>query len=147
MKGEIKIKQKFITPEVAKKINLKEYKLEKAIVLSKDFRENFKKTTNKEEPVQIYDLGFNKTQKIIPVLNHINKTGTNPLREDKTQKIKFYDITNIYQKQEGAKITECLGNKFPEKNKKGQTLSRFLCNYAIVAHYRGIKKIFAYIID
>ena len=67
----------------------------------------------KREEIHIYDLGFCKQNKIIPINNHINKTGINPLRETQTNTIRFYDITNIYEKQQRGKIAECFGRREP----------------------------------
>ena len=117
------------------------------IVLSTRPDQDFSKI-DKREAIHIYDLGFCKKNKIIPINNHINKTGVNPLREAQKETISFYDITNIYKKQQRGKIAECFGQKQPtppQSTKHVQT--RFLCNYVIIAHLLGFKKIFAFVVD
>ena len=102
----------------------------------------------KREEIHIYDLGFCKQNKIIPINNHINKTGINPLRETQTNTISFYDITNIYEKQQRGKIAECFGQREPTPPESIKHIqARFLCNYVIIAHLLGFKKIFAYVVD
>ena len=102
----------------------------------------------KREEIHIYDLGFCKQNKIIPINNHINKTGINPLRETQTNTISFYDITNIYEKQQRGKIAECFGQREPTPSKSIKHIqTRFLCNYVIIAHLLGFKKIFASVVD
>ena len=106
------------------------------------------KEIQKPKTIHIFDKGFEKTGEIIPINNHINKTGINPLRENKVKKIQFYDITEIYQKHKQGKIAECYGNKTPIKNKNPQYIQgKYLCNYVILAHSFGFKEIFAYIIN
>ena len=140
-------KQKFITKEVANNTDLIKFNLENATILPQTSIAFFQHQTNKEETIYIYDLGFNKHKKIIPINNHINKTGENPLRKTKQNKICFYDITKIYQRQKAAKTAECFGDKQPKENNNNNTQTRFLCNYVISAYCQGIKNIFAYVID
>ena len=138
-------KKIFITQEAAKYINSKTLKLEKTIILPKTSNKLFQKLKNKNQAIYIYDLGFNNTKKIIPINNHINKTGSNPLYGE--NKIIFYDITNIYQQQEKGKIAECFGSHNPIKKNNKHTQTRFLCHHTVAAYCAGFKKIFAYIID
>ena len=134
----------FITKEVEKKIKLEEFGLQKSSTISS---KKLQKIKNNQTEIHIYDLGFNRNNKIVPIVNHINKTGTNPLRTKKTKEIQFYDITKIYQKQKGGKIAECFGSKPPTKQQNKYIQTKFLCNYAILAHCLGFKKIFGYVID
>ena len=95
---------------------------------------------NKKREIVIYDVSKNikTSKKIIPINNHINKTGSNPLRGHQKQTA-FYDITQIYQKQKNAKIAVCFGNH-PPKEKNGEFVSaRFLCHYTILAYCAGFK--------
>ena len=134
----------FITKEVEKKIKLEEFDLQESNTISP---QKLQKIKNNQTEIHIYDLGFNRKNKIIPIVNHINKTGKNPLRTKKTTEIQFYDITKIYQKQKGGKVAECFGNKIPTKQQNKYIQTKFLCNYAILAHCLGFKKIFGYVID
>ena len=137
----------FITKDVAEKADLKELQLQTAQKISTDSPFLLNNNINKETPIYIYDLGFNLHKKIIPINNHINKTGTNPLRDKPQKKIEFYDITTIYQNQKQAKTAECFGRHKPPNQPSKYIQTRFLCNYVIAAHCMGFKKIFAYVID
>ena len=135
-----------ITQDVAKTINIKRFGLESAQVILNPNKQTIKNAPPKETPIYIYDLGFKGNGTIVPIDNHINKTGQSPLR-GKQSTIKFYDITQIYQKQKQAKTAECFGTKKPTQGRKQYAQARFLCNHVIAAHCAGFKKIFAYIID
>ena len=139
-------KKIYITPEANKQIELKKYNLEGATLLTANPIETFEKTKNPPKEIHIYDAGFNSTNTIIPIINHINKTGINPLRNNNGN-IDFYDITKIYQQQNNGKIAECFGSKKPPKKNKKYIQAHFLCNYIIAANYVGIKKIYAYVIN
>ena len=149
----------FITPELKDKIKhtnqqiIKKHKLFQFMVLPQNSVSFFTQKNKKNHPIYIYDTGFNTTNQLFPVLNHINKTGTNPLRNQIT-KTEFYDITTIYkispQHQKIAKIAECFGNRFPPpKTDKGPLFiqTKNLCNHTIAAHYSGFEKVFAFVID
>ena len=140
-------KQIYITPEAKEHIKVKQFNLEEAKVLSKNPILYFQSLQKIPQKIYIYDAGFNKHQQIIPIKNHINKTGTNILRNEQNNKITFYDITNIYQQQAHSRVAECFGNHIPNKRNPQYTQARFLCNYVIAAHYVGVKEIFAYIVD
>ena len=135
-----------ITKAVKEKINLEKFNIKNPIILPNNSFNVFNKLSTKSKTLYIYDLGFGSKNKITPIKNHINKTGINPLRENREKNINFYDITNIYKKQGNSKIAECFGfhNPTPKNNKYIQT--RFLCNHVITAYFLGFKNIFAYVI-
>ena len=136
-----------ITQDVAKTINIKRLGLESAQVILNPNKQTIKNAPPKETPIYIYDLGFNKHNKIIPINNHINKTGVNPMRENPEKQIRFYDITNIYQNQKKAQIAECFGSYPPIQKTKKYVQTRFLCNHVISLYCLGYTTIFAYVID
>ena len=136
-----------ITQEVANKTDLKALGLESAQIISNPNQHPIKKTQPKQTPIYFYDLGFNKYNKIIPINNHINKTGVNPMRDNPNKQIEFYDITNIYKNQKKAQIAECFGNHPPTQKIKNYIQTRFLCNYIISLYCAGYTTIFAYVID
>ena len=142
-------KKIFITKELKNSNqDLKEYGLHNTKTLSGDPIDFFKAHTNAKDLIYIYDLGFNKRGKIISIINHINKTGVNVLRQPKNKKIKFYDITEIYKPQKKGQIAECFGDKsLPNKKNKTYIQTRFLCNYVIAAYYIHRAPVFAYVID
>ena len=138
-------KRIFVTPEAYsfyKKTNLKT-----AQKLPKNSLAFFKKETQKKDPIYIYDCGFNKEQQIIPVSNHINKTGSNPLIGNQKKQIMFFDITNIYSTSKPAKTAVCFGNQKPVNIEKNMIGAHFLCHHVIAAYCAGFKTIFAYVID
>ena len=139
-------KKIFITQEVADSKHKEDLEFKKIIILPRKSIDFFQKQKNKNQTIHIYDLGFNNTQKIIPINNHINKTGSNPLYRQNNNKIIFYDITNIYQQQKKGKTAECFGLHQPPPKKNSYIQARFLCHHTIAAHCAGFKKIFAYII-
>jgi len=136
-----------ITQEVASKIDIKALGLESAQILLSQNKHQIKKTQPKETPIHIYDLGFNKNNKIIPINNHINKTGVNPMRNNPNKQIEFYDITNIYQNQKKAQTAECFGHHPPSQKTKNYIQTRFLCNHAIALYCDAYTNLFAYVID
>ena len=140
-------KKKFITQEAANQLNLKDFDLQGAKTIPFKSIDFFKKQKNKKKEIYIYDIGFHSPQKIIPINNHINKTGSNPLLGNKKNKIFFYDITTIYVQQKKGKIVECFGAQSPPNIKTKYIQGRFLCHHIIAAHCAGFQKIFAYIID
>ena len=156
-------KIKLITKELAEKGDLQALRLQTAQIIS-ERKESFyigekKLKINNQSPPQtnpiyIYDIGFKKTnKKIIPINNHVNKTGVSVMREHPKSKknpntqIQFYDITNIYQNQKNGQIAECFGSQIPPEQTKGYVQTHFLCNYVIKLYCLGYTKIFAHVID
>ena len=70
--------------------------------------------------IEIYDYTFNPNLKLnetIPVSDHINQTGNNPLIGHQAEiKKPFIDISNLYNSKDGV-TTHCLG-KYYNKHKK-----------------------------
>lgn len=103
----------------------------------------------KTAEINIYDT--TKKQKgnhgeKIRVNNHINRTGKNPLRSNKEKKIKFYDITNMYQKTTKGIITTCLGERYKKEHKKFKNPSTIICHVVFVLRSKGYKKIKGWLI-
>ena len=124
----------------------REQKFLNHIVLPENSYSFFQQNKNKEK-LYIYDIAIQKkkyTNKIKPINNHINKTGTNTLRINKPKKILFYDITNIYKQKKNGEIVECIGEHKNDKTDKIKT--KYLCHHTINAHYFKIKKIYAYVV-
>ena len=78
------------------------------------------KNKNKTNTISIYDKTFNNklpNKHIIPVNDHINKTGINPLiGRQKQLNIDFIDMTHVYNKQPEGVITHCYGKTLPLNN-------------------------------
>ena len=136
-----------ITQDVADKVDIKKLNLQSAQIISKSNNLTNNILGKKQNTIHLYDLGFNKHNRIIPIHNHINKTGVNAMRDNPNKQIEFYDITNIYQNQNQAQIAECFGHHPPTKKRKNYAQTRFLCNHAIALYCFGYKTIFAYIVD
>jgi len=96
--------------------------------------------------IQIYDSTFTphyKRGSIIPVSDHINRTGQNPLVGNSTsKKVEFIDISNLYHSDKNGITTDCCGEAL---NKAYIYPSHHLCNFALVARSMGIKKIQAFL--
>ena len=92
--------------------------------------------------VQLYDCTTTphyKRGSIIPVSDHINRTGQNLLiGNGKTKNINFIDISKLYLCIKKGITTDCCGETL---NKTYNYPSHFLCNLAIAAKVMGIKKI------
>ena len=63
--------------------------------------------------IQVYDSTFTphyKRGSIIPVSDHINRTGQNPLIDNGNSKhIEFIDISNLYHSDKNGITTDCCG--------------------------------------
>ena len=152
-------KQIFITKDLAKHLNkldnkiIKEHNLKAGCVLPNKSVDFFLKQIKPNHSIYLYDLGFKNTKKVVPIYNHINKTGINPLREEPAPNIDFYDITEIYKvgknTKDKAKIAVCFGchQIQGQTTTSGYVQTRFLCNHAISAYYHTGKNIFAFVIE
>ena len=96
--------------------------------------------------IQVYDSTFTPRHKggsIIPISDHINRTGKNPLiYNGNSKQIEFFDISNLYHGDKNGITTDCCGEVL---NKAYIYPSHYLCNFAIVARSMGIKKIQAFL--
>ena len=128
------------------------------IFLFKDYKKYFKKEENnhycssiqdfknkkinKKETIYLYektDIKEIKNKEVLHINNHINKSGTNPFLKTNTNKIEFYDITQIYQQKKEGIITTCLGKKYKKNKNKEKNPSAFLAYFAIHLHIKGYK--------
>ena len=97
---------------------------------------NFKtiKKIKPKDTIEIYDITYSpehKNKEVFNVKDHINKTGTNPLRgkQNKTQQ-DFTDLSNVYNQKQGV-ITNSLGSKYEEKKNTHNFPSTTLSNISI----------------
>ena len=107
----------------------------------------FQKHIKQTNKINIYDRTSNNKAKegsIITVSDHLNKTGINPLiGRQKTLKIDFIDMTNIYNDKNGI-ITHCFGKKL---YKKYDYPSHYLSIIVILARAIGFKTINGFLIN
>ena len=99
----------------------------------------------KDLNISIYDAGIitQKSSKPAVIKDHINKTGINPMINNKEiQEISFYDISKIYNSVKGE-VTTCCGK---EINRDFPNPSHFLCVFSILAFYLDFKNIHGYIV-
>ena len=101
-------------------------------------------------PIEIYDYTFNPQHnhnERIAILDHINKTGHNPLigNQDKIRK-QFIDISSLYKTKEGV-TTRCLGKRFNTKKKDNKYPSTYICHVAIILKALGRENIKAFLIN
>ena len=133
-------------PDIKKKLKVKN------ITIAQKTSNPFKKITLKTKPsVYIYDISKNykkgQTISITPINNHINKTGVNPLRQKQNKKIKFYDITEIYQQNTRGKIVACYGSKTPPKTQTKYIAAGYLCYFSVIAKLFYSEKVYGFIIE
>jgi hypothetical protein len=99
------------------------------------------------DKISIYDLcpSTKNTEEIIPVNDHVNRTGENPLigRQGKLN-VEFPDITSLYVKKENGVTTFCCGNHEPLE--KIEYPSMYLSNISILARVLDFKEIHGYIV-
>ena len=103
-------------------------------------------TANKTNKIHITDSTSTakiKSGTIIPVQDHINRTGTNILiGMQKFLGIDFIDVTNIYQKQSNSIITDCCGETL---NNKYEYPSHYICHITTLAHMMNIRNIHGFL--
>ena len=122
----------------------KHFRLEKNDIYAPSIESLKNKKIDKEKTVYLFDethIKEKKNKEILDVNNHINKSGTNPLLKKNQEKIKFYDITQIYKQRQKGIITTCLGKKYNKYKEKEKNPSAFLAYFAIFLHIQGYKKI------
>jgi len=138
---------KFITKQLKKNLPIHHKLLSCEIIDPKKIKESINKIKN-HKTIIIYDLTTTKQQKHlkkIPVNDHINRTGKNPLiNKQDFLNIDFLDIGSSYVKKEKGIITNCCGEQL-----KSQHLypSHFLCNIIILAKALKIQECHAYLIN
>ena len=144
MKNKINI----FTEELNNFKGVQKFKIKKELIAYNNDNKWLEKIVDRNTELCFYDLGFSENpQKIIPVKNHINKTGNNPFKNKSKTKVIFYDITSIYKKQTGSKIVECYGGWSPPKTNKNQNIqARNLCYFTVSAYCLGFKNIKAFIV-
>jgi len=100
--------------------------------------------------IEIYDYTFNPNLKLnetIPVSDHINQTGNNPLIGHQAEITKpFIDISNLYNSKDGV-TTRCLGKYYNEYKKNYKYPSTYLCYIAIIARALNKSNLSAYLIN
>ena len=147
------MKTHIITEELYKAIpNIQKILKLKNSTITQNTTNPFNKISNKTKTsIYIYDISKNhkpnQSISIIPINNHINKTGVNPLRKKSNKKIQFYDITEIYQQTPKGKIAACYGNKTPPQNKTKHISTGYLCCFSIIARLFYSEKVYGFVIE
>jgi len=97
----------------------------------------------RDTPIKIYDLGFveKKSQEIIEVKDHLNKTGKNPIIG--SDEIEFKDISLLYKSKTGI-VTTCCGKNL---NLNHKNPSHFLCVFSVLVFYLGFSNISGFLIN
>jgi len=121
------------------KINVKDYIYDPSNI--RKFIDEIKHIAKISNSIQIYDITQGYCHgKVIDVVDHVNKTGNNPLVGCQKQLgIDFPDISNLYNNCEKGIITTCLGNNFYKNNIKNS--STWICHVSILARAVGITQI------
>ena len=136
-----------ITKQLANKLS-KESELQKYnIVNPTNFNELYQQLkSNKTNEINVIDLTSTTKEEhgtIIPVQDHINRTGINILtRRQKLLGIDFIDMTNSYQTKKNSIITDCCGEIL---NNKYEYPSHYICHITTLALAMNIKKIYGFL--
>ena len=142
-----------ITEELYREIpNIQKILKLKNITIIKNLSNPFKKTPpNTKTAIYIYDISkkykTGQAVSITPINNHINKTGVNPIRQKENKKIKFYDITEIYQQNKKGKIAVCYGDKIPSKIETKHVSTGYLCYFSVIARLFYSEKVYGFVIE
>ena len=138
---------KLVTTQLLKKLS-KNHEARKYLTINPKDIEGIIKILKNKKHIEVYDLTFsNKKQKlqIIPVKDHINRTGINPLiKRQKELKITFLDSGRIYKKNPNGIITDCCGETL---NKNYLFPSHYLSNISLLAKALQIKEFSAFLIN
>ena len=96
---------------------------------------------NKNVQFHVYDITHNVTHNnndIIPISDHINHTGHNPLiGHQKDLPNPFTDISNLYKDTKGV-TTSCIGKNFNHHKNNHQYPSTYMCYIPIIL--KALKK-------
>ena len=138
-----------ITTQLAKNLYKENKLLKNHIVNPENFTEIYDILIRlPKNEINIYDITHSlevKKNTLIEIKDHINQTGSNILIGNQNNlDIDFLDLTNIYTFTKKAKITTCVGNKFPTSTSFSST---FLCNISIVARAMKFKHIYGYLFN
>jgi hypothetical protein len=96
----------------------------------------------KSEKVTIFDATYDpklKSEEIIPIRDHINKTGKNiliPLR--KKLEGEFFDVSNLYKNNKDGIVTTCYGETLHINTPYP---SHHLCHFSVLARAMNIEHI------
>ena len=136
-----------ITKQLANKLP-KDSKLRKYNIINpKFFNQTYQLLApNRKNEIYVTDLTrtHNKDLRtIIPIKDHINRTGTNILRgKQKFLNIDFIDISNLYNSKQNSIITDCCGETL---NDKYEYPSHYICHIIILAYAMNIKNIHGFL--
>ena len=136
-----------ITKQLANKLP-KESELQKYnIVNPTNFNELYQQLkSNKTNEINVIDLTSTTKEEhgiIIPVQDHINRTGINILiGSQKPLGFDFIDMKNLYQKKKNSIITDCCGEIL---NNKYEYPSHYICHITTLALAMNIKKIYGFL--
>ena len=138
---------KLITTELIKKIP-KEHKAIQYFVINLQDIEKIIQVLKNKKKIEVYDFTISsKLEKlqIIPVNDHINRTGKNPLiTRQKELKIDFLDSAKLYKQKKKGITTDCCGEKL---NRNYLFPSHYLSNISLIAKALKINEFSAYLIN
>ena len=135
------------TRQLANKLSKDSKLLKQNIVNPKNFNQIYQLLTSNRKN-EIYVTDSTSTEKkesgtIIPIKDHINRTGINILRAKQIfLNIDFIDSTNLYKSKNNSIITDCCGEAL---NNKYKYPSHYICHIIILAHAMNIKNIYGFL--
>ncbi len=106
-----------------------------------------KSILEKSDTIEIFDCPSlnNLVGKIIPVNDHVNRTGINPLvGRQKISTVEFIDLTQLYVNKPDGVTTYCCGNHPIPDGIPHPTM--FLSTISILARALDYKEIHAYVV-
>ena len=136
-----------ITKQLANKLPKESKLLKHNIVNPKNFNQTYQLlASNRKNEIYVTDstaTTAKQTGKIIPIKDHINRTGTNILRgKQKFLNIDFIDISNLYNRKQNSIITDCCGETL---NDKYEYPSHYICHIITLAYAMNIKNIHGFL--
>ena len=135
------------TRQLANKLSKDSKLLKQNIVNPKNFNQIYQLlTSNRKNEIYVTDSTSTKKKEsgtIIPIKDHINRTGINILRAKQIfLNIDFIDSTNLYKSKNNSIITDCCGEAL---NNKYKYPSHYICHIIILAHAMNIKNIYGFL--
>ena len=138
---------KIITEQLAKKLHQNNELQKHNIVNPTNFNQLYQLLkSNKIDEIHVTDATTTKKKEpgtIIPVQDHINRTGKNILigKQDFLA-IDFLDITTPYTSMKNSIITDSCGQNL---NKKYEYPSHYICHVTTLAHAMNIKNVHGFL--
>jgi len=136
-----------ITKQLAEKLPKDSILKKHNIVDPTNFNQTYQLLShNQTNDIYVTDFTTTTTKQIgtiIPIKDHINRTGTNILIGKQIfLDIDFIDMSNLYNNKEDSIITDCCGKTL---NNKYKYPSHYICHIITLAHAMNISNIHGFL--